>query len=315
MNVATTKQNLSRIDLNNGFLREELLKHALSHLQHPPAPSTPYLILLDVETGKDHSVVGEIKVGIGARKSLTLFSLNGTLLRLDAFHLRLQTSSPSEPTTYILTDQSRRNIKLVDDDLASLSVSLTLQHLLGLSADLVLGVLLVVGPGHHDLAGLHEHTEVINVAVGIDITIQSTREPDDLQPLVPLAAQAYLLEAKGLLQVLLDLLLCQIRITVVIQEALFSGQQGALAIDGNGAALENHVHGVAIQALDVADLAGNLVVILKVGVAAALFASPGVELPVRSTDDALLVHHKNGGYSIKGEQQLQIPVSLNQESF
>jgi hypothetical protein len=84
----------------------------------------------------------------------------------------------------------------------------------------VLRVGLVIGPGEQHDAGPGEAGEVVHVPVGL-VVVDPLAEPD------------HLLRAEMLKQHLLDLLARQLGVAVGVEQALFCGHHGALAVDVN----------------------------------------------------------------------------------
>ena len=81
----------------------------------------------------------------------------------------------------------------------------------------------------------------------------------------------------------LDVLAPQMRVAVLVQQALFGGDQRAFAVDVDRAAFQHEAFGaVTVAVFDFEDLAGHLVVAVPRPVQAAVEAAPGVEGPVHA---------------------------------
>ena len=79
------------------------------------------------------------------------------------------------------------------------------------------------------------------------------------------------------------------------QQALVGHDEGALAVDGDGAALEDHVIGtIAVAAGELGHLESDLLVLVPGEVQAVDHAAVGVEVPVVGALAALAVDHEGG---------------------
>ncbi len=117
------------------------------------------------------------------------------------------------------------------------------------------------------MAGRDETGEVVDVPVGL-VEVDAARQPDDL------------LDTEVLAQVPLDFFLRQLGVAVAVEQALCSGEQGALPVDVDGAALEDEVGCVDRCAFKVEHLAADEVVGVPGEVQPHREATPCVELPV-----------------------------------
>ena len=168
-------------------------------------------------------------------------------------------------------------------------------------------VLRIVGPdAGHDARG-DEGSNVVDVTVGL-LGIDALLDPDDLldtevilEVLVHVLAK---LLAPGL-ELLLELRPDGLGILFLLehcgagaaggQEALIGNDKGALAVDGDGAALENHVVGtIAAAAGELSHLEGDLLVLVPREVQAVDEAAVSVEVPVVSALLALAVDDVGG---------------------
>ncbi|MNG01708.1 hypothetical protein D3C84_847010 [compost metagenome] len=71
------------------------------------------------------------------------------------------------------------------------------------------------------------------------------------------------------------------RVAIAVEQAFFSGDQGAFAVDVNRAAFQHEAFGVvAIAPLDFQHFAGQLFITVPRRVQAAVEAAPGIEAPV-----------------------------------
>ncbi|MCY1180434.1 hypothetical protein D9M73_208760 [compost metagenome] len=83
------------------------------------------------------------------------------------------------------------------------------------------------------------------------------------------------------------------RIAVVVEQALFGGDQGAFTIDVNRTAFKHEAFSVvALASLHLKDLAGHLLVTVPRRVQPALEAAPGIEAPVDAAHFAAVVDDK-----------------------
>ena len=197
--------------------------------------------------------------------------------------------------------------ELVDLHLAALGVNGVGEGLVDSVALLVERILGVVGPDASHDARSDERSDVIDVAVGL-LGVDALLDPDDLldtqvilEVLVHIGAK---LLAPGL-KLLVELGPDGLGILFILQnrrassargkQALVGHDHGALAVDGNGAALENHVIGtIATATRKLGNLKGNLLVLVPRKVQAINKTAVSVEVPVDSTLLALVVDDKGG---------------------
>ena len=198
--------------------------------------------------------------------------------------------------------------ELVDLQLAALGVNGVGEGLVGSVALIIERVLGIVGPdAGHDARG-DERSDVIDVAVGL-LGVDALLDPDDL-----LDTQVIL---EVLVHVLAKLLAPGLELLVVLRpdglgvlfllehcragaaggkQALVGNDKGALAVDGDGAALEDHVVGtIAAAAGELSHLEGDLLVLVPREVQAVDEAAVGVEVPVVGALLALAVDDVGGG--------------------
>ena len=252
------------------------------------------IVLVTVLRGDD-AVVGHQVVHVGSDQRLVGHARLGVLVDVDGVAGGL-----------VHEDGVHGHGELVDLELAALGVGGVGEGLVGLMALAVEGVLGVVGPdAGHDARG-DEGRHVVDVAVGL-AGVDALLDPDDL-----LDAQV-LLEVLG--HVLAQLLTPGLEGTAVgrpdvvlvllgehggagaarREQALVGDDDGALAVDGDGAALEDHVIGAIAHDLgELAHLEGDLLVLVPGEVEAVDHAAVGVEVPVHGTLVALAIDHVGG---------------------
>jgi len=177
--------------------------------------------------------------------------------------------------------QHARLRQLVHLQRAATGVAGAAQDVVGLLVDFPLRVAAVVGPLHHHHAGADEAGQVVDMAVGF-IELAAARQPDHL-----LGAQV-VRKAAG------HLVLAQVGVAVAVEQALLGGQQGALAVALDAAHLGDKGRAVALEAFDLEDLLGDLVVLVPGVVEAAIEAAVGVELEVHAAHFAALVVDQEG---------------------
>jgi hypothetical protein len=148
-----------------------------------------------------------------------------------------------------------------------------------IEGDLVLRIGLVLGPGQQHHPRPREAGEVVDVAVGL-VPEYAAPEPQ------------HLLGAEVVEQLPFDLLAGELRVAVGVEQALFGGEHGPLAVDVDRAALEHDRSPVPIGALDLEDLAGDPVVAVPGEIEAALEPAPGVEDPVDAAPAAFAADHE-----------------------
>ena len=198
--------------------------------------------------------------------------------------------------------------ELVDLHLAALGVNGVGEGLVGSVALLVERILGIVGPdAGHDARG-DERGDVVDVAVGL-LGVDALLDPDDL------------LDTQVILEVLIhvgaEFLAPGLKLLVVLgpdglgilfllehrragaargKQALVGHDKGALAVDGDGAALEDHVIGtIAAAAGELSHLEGDLLVLVPREVQAVDEAAVGVEVPVVGALLTLAVDDVGGG--------------------
>ena len=114
---------------------------------------------------------------------------------------------------------------------------------------------------------------------GVDAVLQ----PDDL------------VHVQILFQLFFNFALGHVGVAPGAEQAHLGGEQGALPVHMDGAALQHEAGGVvAVDALDLADLAGHGVVARPGEIAPVHEAAPGVELPVDAPHFALVVLQEGG---------------------
>ena len=198
--------------------------------------------------------------------------------------------------------------ELVDLHLAALSVNGVGEGLVGSVALLVERILGIVGPDAGHDARSDERGDVIDVAVGL-LGVDALLDPDDLldtqvilEVLVHIGAK---LLAPGL-KLLVELGPDGLGILFLLQnrragaargkQALVGHDKGALAVDGDGAALEDHVIGtIATAAGELSHLKGDLLVLVPREIEAIHKATVSVEVPVVGALLALAVDDVGGG--------------------
>ncbi len=118
------------------------------------------------------------------------------------------------------------------------------------------------------------------MAVGF-IVVQAIRQPDDG------------FHGQVLTQDVFDLLAVQVRVAVMVEQAFFGGDQGAFPVHMDRTAFQHEAFGViALAALHLQHLGGQLLVTVPRRVQATLEATPGVEAPVHATHFASVVDHE-----------------------
>ena len=127
----------------------------------------------------------------------------------------------------VLGDLHDRRHRHGDDlERAALRVGGLAQHAQVVLQELVAPVVLVLGDGGQHDAGPHEAGDVVDVAVGL-VGVDALGQPDDL------------LDVQVVAQVLLDLLARQVRVAAGAEQALLGGDDGALAVHVERAALHD----------------------------------------------------------------------------
>ena len=152
-------------------------------------------------------------------------------------------------------------------------------------------VVRVVGPDAQHLAGSDDLGDVVDVAVRL-LGVDAVLDPDDL------------LHAQVLLQLLVavraqllgpGLVVGHGRVAAGIEQAHVGGDDRALAVHVDGAALEDEAFGtVATAAAHLGHLEGDLLVFVPREVQAVLEAAVGVEVPMHGALVALVVDHPGG---------------------
>ena len=153
------------------------------------------------------------------------------------------------------------------------------QPLIRIVRDFVLRIALVVGPGQHDFARLHEGAQVVDVTVSL-ILDDALAQPDDIR------------HAQIFVQQDFQLPLVHVRIAIRIREAFFGRDERAFAIHMNGAAFENQRRPVSIGAFDLGHLACHQVVLVPWKVQTAVQATPRIEDPIDGASLTALANHK-----------------------
>ena len=253
------------------------------------------LVVLVAVLRDDDAVVGHEVVHVGGDQRLVGDARLGVLVGVDGVAGGL-----------VHVQRLHGHAELVDLQLAALGVNRVGEGLVGGVALLVERVLGVVGPdADHDARG-DEGGDVVDVAVGL-LGVDALLDPDDLLDaevvLEVLGHVPAKLLAPGLelLAVLgpdgLGVLLLEHRGAGAAggQEALVGDDEGALAVDGDGAALEDHVVGtVAAAAGELGHLEGDLLVLVPREVEAVDEAAVAVEVPVVGALLALAVDDVGG---------------------
>ena len=146
----------------------------------------------------------------------------------------------------------------------------------------------VIGPDAGNFAGTDVAGDIVDVAVGL-VGIDAVLDPDDL------------FQIQVFLQHHFDLFLVQIgNVTagIGVQQAHLGGDQGAFAVDMDGAAFQDEVQAcgaavgigtVGVNANQVTDLLCHCVIVGPGEVQAVNQAAPCVEDPVNTADLALVV--------------------------
>ena len=166
------------------------------------------------------------------------------------------------------------------DTEAALGVGAVLQHIHRRVTAGVVRVLRVIGPGQQYFARAHVAAEVIHMAVGFVIE-QAIWQPNDL------------VHRQLGTEHRLDFLAIQVRVAIVVEQALLGGDQSAFAIDMNRTAFEDKTLGaVARAALDFENLAGHQRVPVPWGIQPTLKAAPGIEVPIDTAHFAVVIDHE-----------------------
>ena len=156
------------------------------------------------------------------------------------------------------------------------------QRLVGGVRGFVERVVLVVGPDAGHLARAHEAGHVVDVPVRL-LGVYAVLDPD------------HLVDAQVLAQVVLDLLLRELGVAPLGQEAHLRGHHGAFAVHVDGAALQHErVRAVAVHAGEVGHLQAHERVLVPREVQAVHQPAPCVEVPVHRAHVAVVVHHERG---------------------
>ena len=118
------------------------------------------------------------------------------------------------------------------------------------------------------------------MAIGL-VRIDAVLDPDDL------------FEIEVFHELRLDLFLGHIGVAAFGEQAHLGREQGTLAVNMDGAAFEHEVGGaVGVDALNLADLLRNEIVLIPREIQAVNQTAPGIEFPVNGTDIALVVDNE-----------------------
>lgn len=146
-------------------------------------------------------------------------------------------------------------------------------------------MILIFGPDAGNLARTDEAGNIVDVAIGL-VRIDTVLDPDDL------------FEIEVLLELRLNLFLAHAGVAAFGEQAHLGREQGAFAVNMDGTAFEHKVGGaVGVDALDLADLLRNEIVLIPREIQAVNQTAPGVEFPVNGADITLVVDNERRGRS------------------
>ncbi len=243
MDIATAQQDLAGLHADHVVLREDLLQDALG-----------LAVGGGIQQRVDDAIVGDEEVHVGTGQTpLCLTRYTGAALDAGGFLFG--------------AEQRARLGQLPDFKLATLGVHGGLEHLEGGQGAGVLGIGLVVGPVQGHFTRAHEAAHVVDVAVGL-VHVDALVQPDKAG------------DAQIVAQVSFNLLLGEIRVAVLVEQALGGGHAGAFAVHVDGAPFQDQRRVVAIHAVLFQHLGRHFLVLIPGIVEAALVAAPGVEAPV-----------------------------------
>ena len=255
------------------------------------------LVVLVAVLRDDNAVVGHEVVHVGGDQRLVGDARLGVLVGVDGVAGGL-----------VHEQRVHGHAELVDLHLAALGVNGVGEGLVGGVALLVERILGIVGPDAGHDARSDERGDVVDVAVGL-LGVDALLDPDDLldtqvilEVLVHVGAK---LLAPGL-KLLLELGPDGLGILFLLEhrragaargeQALVGHDKGALAVNGDGAALEDHVIGtIATAAGKLSHLKGNLLVLVPREIEAVDETAVGVEVPVVGALLTLAVDDVGGG--------------------
>lgn len=134
--------------------------------------------------------------------------------------------------------------------LAALGVGRLAERFVSVLCLLVERMILIFGPDASDLARTDEAGNVVDVAVGLK-RIDAVLDPDDL------------FKIEVLLELLLNFFLGHAGVAAFGEQAHLGREQGAFAVNMDGAAFEHEVGGaVGVDAFNLADLLRNEIVLI-----------------------------------------------------
>ena len=228
----------------------------------------------------DDAVVDDEEVHVGGDERLVGHARLGVLVDVDGVAGRL-----------VHEEGLGRHDELGHLELAAGGVSGVGEGLVRGARLVVERVVGVVRPDAEHLAGSHEAGDVVDVAVGL-LGVDAVLDPDDLRDV------EVLLEL--VLHVALELVgpglvLGHAGVAAGVEQAHLGGHEGALAVDVDGAALDDQRLGtIATHARELCHLEGDLLVLVPGEVEAVLEAAVGVEVPVDGADLARVVDDVGG---------------------
>ena len=254
MDVAATEQYLACRHAHDGAARKQLPE---DRGRRGVAPA--------VEQWHDDVPIGDVIVDVRAREPRPSEARRRAFDRVDAARLgraHVQRTGLHE---------------LVNLEAPAARVARRGEALERVARDAIVRIAPVVAPAQADLSGSGEAGEVVDVPVRLVV--------------VDAAAQPYHhVNPEMVAQQLLDLAAPETGVAVLVQQAFLGGEQRALPVHVDRAALEHERRAVAIGALDFADLVCDCIVEVARGVQ----ATPGVEQPVDAATPTARIEHESG---------------------
>ena len=143
----------------------------------------------------------------------------------------------------------------------------------------ILRICLILCPCKHNLSGPYKSAHVIHMLIGF-ILIDSTWKPDNL------------VDTEPVLQLFLYLFPAHLRITSLTQQTGLCNDQSPLSVRMDGTTLKHKRSGIQTWTTkSPADKGSHPVVLLPVPVKSIKVSSPGIKLPVNSTDRPFLIQN------------------------
>ena len=168
----------------------------------------------------------------------------------------------------------------MDLELAALGIGRLAERLVSVLCLLVERMILILSPDAGNFARTDEAGDVVDMAIGL-VRIDAVLDPDDL------------FEIEVFHELRLDLFLGHIGVAAFGEQAHLGREQGTLAVNMDGAAFEHEVGGaVGVDALNLADLLRNEIVLIPREIQAVDQTAPGIEFPVNGADIALVVDNE-----------------------